>query len=204
MKYTPKLATKPQFDLLENDIKKHPLYKRLGTVRNQEAHKILESNCNAVNPNNIVPGNLILFKYLTPKTEEELEYYDAWPCTIFFGTFNSKQGRRIIGFNLHYYPAKYRQRILAKIFSIYKPIFLKYWKDGVVREIDGFDYQYIVSSLKKAKMDFGVRMYDPALCTNLLNVPPQYWSTAVFTEGLFQKETRAMIMKHWEKMKVKM
>jgi hypothetical protein len=47
-------------------------------------------------------------------------------------------------------------------------------------------------------MDFGVRMYIPQLCGKPQVIPPKMWSTAVFTEGVFKKETRAKIMSYWK------
>ena len=139
-----------------------------------------------------------MFNYFNPKTEEDLEYYDAMPCTIFFGLVNTQQGRRYLGFNIHYYPPKLRYRVMNKIFEIYKPVYLKYFEEGLTKEIDAFDYEYLVSNLKKAKMDFGVRMYVPQLCGKPQVIPPKMWSTAVFTEGVFKKETRAKIMSYWK------
>jgi hypothetical protein len=87
---------------------------------------------------------------------------------------------------------------MNKIFEIYKPVYLKYFNDGLSKEIDAFDYQYLVENLKKAKMDFGVRMYIPKLCGKPQVIPPKLWSTAVFTEGVFRKQTRAKIMSYWK------
>lgn len=87
---------------------------------------------------------------------------------------------------------------MNKIFEIYKPVYLKYFEEGLTKEIDAFDYEYLVSNLKKAKMDFGVRMYVPQLCGKPQVIPPKMWSTAVFTEGVFKKETRAKIMSYWK------
>lgn len=190
---TPNMRT---YKLLD-EIKSSELYgKRAG--RNEKARAKINENIGISRKTRIVPGQLVMFNYFTPKTEEELKYYDAMPCTIFFGVVNTNEGKRYMGFNIHYYPPKLRYIIMNKIFEIYKPIYMKYFQKGLSKEMDKFDYLYLVSHLKKAKMDFGVRMYIPSLCGKPQVIPPRLWSTAVFTEGLFKKETRANIMKFWK------
>lgn len=190
---TPNMRT---YKLLD-EIKSSELYgKRTG--RNEKARAKINENIGTSRKSRIVPGQLVMFNYFTPKTEEELEYYDAMPCTIFFGIVNTKEGKRYVGFNIHYYPPKLRYRIMNKIFEIYKPIYMKYFQKGLSKEMDKFDYLYLVSHLKKAKMDFGVRMYIPKLCGKPQVIPPKLWSTAVFTEGVFRKQTRAKIMSYWK------
>ena len=56
-----------------------------------------------------------MFDYFEPATEEDLEYYDAMPCTIFFGIIKTEEGPRVMGFNNHYYPPKIR---FKKIFDL--------------------------------------------------------------------------------------
>jgi hypothetical protein len=185
-----------KFNLLD-DIKASKYYGKRAE-RSAKARAEINENIKTSSKSRVVPGQLVMFNYFNPKTEEDLEYYDAMPCTIFFGLVNTQQGRRYLGFNIHYYPPKLRYRVMHKIFEIYKPVYLKYFEDGLTKEIDAFDYEYLVSNLKKAKMDFGVRMYVPQLCGKPQVVPPKMWSTAVFTEGVFKKETRAKIMSYWK------
>lgn len=182
---------------LINDIKTSKYYGHRAK-RSQNARKEINENIEKSSKKQIVPGQLVMFNYFYPKTEEDLEYYDAMPCTIFFGIVNTQQGRRYLGFNIHYYPPKLRYIIMNKIFEIYRPVYIKYFNEGLTKEIDAFDYQYLVENLKKAKMDFGVRMYIPKLCGKPQVIPPKLWSTAVFTEGVFKKQTRAKIMNYWK------
>ena len=130
---------------LMKDIKSSPMYGK--TNRDPYARQLIDDNCQKVPRNKIVPGQLVLFEYFDPKTKDKLEYYDASPCTIFFGVFRAKQGKRIIGFNIHYYPPRLRYAIMDKIFKIYKPVYTKYFTTGTTREIDAFDYAYLVSNL---------------------------------------------------------
>lgn len=185
-----------KFNLLD-DIKSSKYYGKRAEC-SAKARAEINENIKTSSKSLVVPGQLVMFNYFNPKTEEDLEYYDAMPCTIFFGLVNTQQGRRYLGFNIHYYPPKLRYRVMHKIFEIYKPVYLKYFEDGLTKEIDAFDYEYLVSNLKKAKMDFGVRMYIPKLCGKPQVIPPKMWSTAVFTEGVFKKETRAKIMSYWK------
>jgi hypothetical protein len=140
---------------------------------------------------------MLVFEYFEPKTKDELEYYDARPCTIFFNIINTNEGKRVLGFNIHYFPPKMRYQILNTIFNIYKPIYTKYFKDGTKTAMDAFDYKYLIDSLQKAGLEFGVRMYIPNLIGKIYMIPPQMWSVAVFTEGWFKKQTRVAVMNHW-------
>lgn len=184
------------------EIKKHPLFKL--SNRDKRARMMIdeyrEENKNLLtSKRNITPGQLVLFKYLNPKTKEELEYYDASPCTIFFGVFNSSQGRRVLGFNTHYFPPQIRYRIMEKIYKMYKPVYTKYFEKGATKELDGFDYRYLTEELEKHDLSFAVRMYIPQLIGDTFIVPPEMWPTALMTEGWFKKETRAAIMNYFKK-----
>lgn len=186
----------PKYKMID-DIKKSPLYGK--TNRDEPARQYITEHAKVQPKNAINPGQLIMFKYFTPKHEEELEYYDAAPCTIFFGTFNSKEGKRVLGFNIHYYPPKMRYQIMDKIFELYRPVYTKYFAEGNRKEIDAFDYQMLVKQLQRANLAFGVREYIPSLIGEPVMVPANMWQVAVFTEGWFKKKTRQQIMKFWEK-----
>lgn len=186
---------------LFTEIKKNPLYKI--SNRDKKARKILEDykqeNKTKMSKRNITPGQLVLFKYLNPKTQEELEYYDASPCTIFFGIFNSKQGKRVLGFNIHYFPSQLRYKIMDKIFDMYKPFYRKYFETGLPSELDTFDYSFLTEELERHNLSFAVRMYIPNLIGDTFIVPPKLWTDALMTEGWFKKETRAAIMNYFKK-----
>ena len=191
-----KKSAGPNYTLME-DIKSSPMYGK--TNRDPFARQVIDANCQQTPRNRIVPGQLVLFEYFEPKTKNKLEYYDASPCTIFFGVFRSKQGRRILGFNIHYYPPKIRYAIMDKIFKIYRPVYTKYFTTGTTKEIDAFDYSYLISTLKRNGLEFGVREYIPTLIGKTWMIPPNQWQVAVFTEGWFKKQTRTQIMKYWRK-----
>lgn len=186
----------PKFRLID-EIEKSPYYGKAVDRNEARATDFLEEHCEVASSGSIVPGQLILFKYFEPKTAEELEYYDARPCTIFFNVINTQQGKRVLGFNIHYYPPKMRYQIMNRIFEIYKPIYSKYFKKGSKKSIDAFDYRYLVDSLEKAGLGFGVREYIPSLIKEVRMIPPQMWHVAVYTEGWFKKQTRTAIMRYW-------
>ena len=193
----------PQYSLLE-EIKKSPYYGETHTARNDaRARAFVEEHCPIIGSGRIVPGQLILFKYFEPKTKEDLEYWDSSPQTIFFNVINTQQGKRVLGFNIHYYPPKMRYQIMDTIFNIYKPMLSKYFKEGNKSSIDAFDYRYLVDSLEKAGLGFGVREYIPNLIKEVRVVPPQMWHVAVFTEGWFKKQTRTAIMRYWNQWRKK-
>lgn len=184
------------------EVKKHPLYKI--SNRDKKARAMIDEYKEENKPklktkNFITPGQLVLFKYLNPKTKEELEYYDASPCTIFFGVFNSSQGKRVLGFNVHYFPPLLRYKIMDEIFRMYTPIYKKYFETGLPKDLDAFDYKYLTDELDRQNLSFAVRMYIPNLIGDTYIVPPKMWPTALMTEGWFKKETRAAIMNFFKK-----
>lgn len=186
----------PRYSLIK-EIKKTPYYRRSGGS-DEKARAFLEDHIKVMGAGNIQPGQLIMFEYFEPKTKEELDYWDASPCTVFFNVVTTSQGKRVLGFNIHYYPPKMRYNIMNKIFSIYKPIYTKYFKEGKASAVDAFDYRYLINALESAGLEFGVRMYDPSLINRVRMIPPQMWHVAVFTEGWFKKQTRAAIMNYWK------
>ena len=187
-----------KFSLI-TEVKKNPLYKL--SNRDKRARAVLEQdkkNAKLTSKNNIVPGQLVLFKYLNPKNADELEYYDASPCTIFFGIFNSSNGKRVLGFNIHYFPPQLRYNIMQQIYEMYKPVYRKYFETGVSRDLDAFDYSYLTDELSRHHLAFAVREYIPSLIGDTYIVPPKMWPVAMFTEGWFKKETRKTIMAYFK------
>lgn len=184
-------------------IKESPFYGKSSATNDEKVREILrgELSVNKKKHIKIRPGQLIIFKYFTPIHKEELEYYDASPCTIFFGTRTTSTGQKhVVGFNLHYFPPQIRYQVLNKIFEIYRPIYTKYFK-GDDRELSNISYKSLIEGVKKAKLDFGVREYEVNLCADVTYIPPKYWQLAVFTEGWFKKKTREAIMKYWNQFK---
>lgn len=166
--------------------------------RDVSIRKYVDENLDNGRRSAILPGQLIMFNYFTPKTADQLEYYDAMPCTIFFGIVHTKNGKRVIGFNLHYYPPRMRYKLMDKIYEIFKSIYSKNYKMPLARAVDSFDYKALIFQLQKAKLDFGIREYIPKLMGNIVPIPVCDWSKAVFTEGHFRKETREQILNYWK------
>ncbi len=185
-----------KYNLFDDGIKKDPLYRKrdLKSTPDKAYEMIIENTKPNKKP---LPGQLIVFNYNTPIWKDELEYYDAQPCTIMFGLVNTERGRRVLGFNLHYYPPKMRYMIMNGIFNMFKGFFLNNWETGSKSINKQFDYNSIIKQLKRYKLEFGVRMYDPKLMTIPHQVPPEMFPTAMFTEGKFQKKTLAYIYKYW-------
>lgn len=166
--------------------------------RDVASRKYVDENLKPEGKSSIFPGQLIMFNYFTPKTEEQLEYYDAMPCTIFFGVINTKNGKRVIGFNIHYYPPSMRYKLMARIYEIFKPIYSKCFNKPLTEEVAYFNYKMLINQLQKAKLDFGIREYIPSLMGKIVPIPAADWPKAVFTEGHFKKETREQILNYWK------
>ena len=173
------------------------LYKSNVRERDKKVRKFIDEALDPQNNRTAIPGQLVMFNYFEPATKEDLKYYDAMPCTIFFGIVKTQNGPRVLGFNIHYYPPRIRYQLMDRIFDIFKPFYLKSWDDPLKAEITDFSYKMLMRQLQKAKLDFGVRMYIPNLMHKITPIPPMYWQKAVFTEGKFKKETRTQILNYW-------
>ena len=90
------------------DVLGESLYKNNVVRRDKQVRKYVDENLDVKGNPSVLPGQLVMFDYFEPATKEDLEYYDAMPCTIFFGIANTKNGKRVIGFNIHYYPPRIR------------------------------------------------------------------------------------------------
>lgn len=194
-------SSKPDKDFqLIKAIRKEKDYKSNIGRRDKNSRKYIAEHCNKDknNKKTLMAGQLVVFDYFQPKTEEELEYYDAMPCTIFFGITKTDDGPRVIGFNIHYYPPRIRFLVMDRIFDIFKPFYIKSWNNPLKQELSYFDYKMLIYQLQKAKLDFGIRMYIPKLMANITPIPPNTWSKAVLTEGRFKKATREAIMNYWK------
>lgn len=174
------------------------LYKANIKKRDTSVRKFIDESVKIKNNSTVLPGQLVMFNYFQPKTEEQLKYYDAMPCTIFFGIVKTKEGPRVIGFNIHYYPPRIRYELMDRIFDIFKPFYLKSWNGELESEISDFNYRMLIRQLQKAKLDFGIREYIPQLMHKIQPIPPKYWQKVVFTEGRFKKETRTQILNYWK------
>ena len=179
-------------------IRGEKVYKDNVVRRDKVVRDYVDDNYTQYNSGAATPGKLIMFNYFQPQTREQLQYYDAMPCTIFFGIVNTDNGPRVIGFNIHYYPPRIRYKLMDKIFSIFKNIYLKSWDKPLKNELSNFNYKFLIQQLQKEKLDFGVREYIPSLMAKVVPIPPSGWSKAVFTEGRFRKETRQQILSYWK------
>lgn len=173
-------------------------YKSNVVRRDKNVRRYIDENYNVEGRPSVMPGQLVMFNYFEPATKEELEYYDAMPCTIFFGVVKTKNGPRVIGFNIHYYPPRIRYQVMDRIFEIFRPMYEKTWNEPLKKEVSYFNYKMLIDQLTKAQLDFGIREYIPNLMASVTPVPPKAWSKAVFTEGRFKKRTREQIMKYWK------
>lgn len=185
------------FDMLKA-IRAEKHYKSNVKRRDVASRKYVDENLAIKGRPSVMPGQLVMFNYFEPATAEKLEYYDAMPCTIFFGIVKTKNGPRVIGFNIHYYPPKIRFQLMNRIYEIFKPIYGKQFNTPLNEEMDYFNYKMLISQLQKAKLDFGIREYIPNLMAKVIPIPVKDWPKAVLTEGHFRKETREQILNYWK------
>ena len=194
-----KTKEKPPKDFsLIKAIRSESLHKNNVVRRDKQVRKYVDEHLEVKGSPSVVPGQLVMFDYFEPATKEDLEYYDAMPCTIFFGVVNTENGKRVLGFNIHYYPPRIRYQVMDRIFEIFKPLYLKAWNEPLKEEMSYFNYKMFISQLQKAKLDFGIRMYIPKLMASVIPIPVKDWQKVVFTEGRFKKQTREAILNYWK------
>lgn len=188
---------------LIKEIQDDPLYRSNIPRRDARARKIIDQLGTPVGPGNLIAGNIYLMEYFYPKTEEQLLYYDAMPCSLIFGKFKTKKGEpRILAFSLHYLPPRIRFQVLNKVMELYQNIYRSIWKTGLGKDLTALGYAQLLKQLQKAKLEFAVHEYIPKLIGDTVLVPPSLWHVAAFTEGRFKKQTRQAIMNHWKNLKV--
>lgn len=180
-------------------IREERHYKSNVRRRDISSRKYIEENLEKLDRSFALPGQLIMFNYFEPATKDKLQYYDAKPCTIFFGIIETKNGKRVLGFNIHYYPPRMRFQLINRIYEIFEPIYSKNFNKPMSTEIKYFNYKMLIEQLQKAKLDFGIREYIPSLMAQITPIPPAVWPKAVLTEGHFKKESRQQILSYWER-----
>lgn len=194
--------TMPKAYSLLKEIQEDSLYKANVGRRDARSRKIIAEHGIPADTGNLLSGNVYLLEYFEPKTEEQLEYYDAMPCSFVFGKFKTKKGEpRVLVFSLHYLPPRIRFQVLNKIMEIYQYIYKDSWKSGLKKDMSYIQYQQLLFILQKSKLRFAVHEYIPQLIRRCVQVPPSLWHVAVFTEGRFKKRTREMVMNYWKQFK---
>ena len=189
----------PKTDSLLEEIRDDVLYKAHIDKRDARARKIINEHGIPVGPGKLIAGNLYMLEYFYPKTEEQLDYYDAMPCSIIFGSFKTKKGEpRVLAFSIHFFPPRISFQVMNKVMEIYQNIYKDSWKKGLSKELSYFQYSQLLYLLKKAKLEFAVHEYIPKLIGDAVLVPPSLWHIAVFTEGRFKKATREAILRYWK------
>lgn len=183
---------------LDEAINEHPLKRRPINLRSRLAYREILINTKA-STKYILPGQMVIFEYPNPKTEEDLEYFDKTPMVIFFGlTRDSKNNIREIGINIHYFPPFARTRVINSIYEVFKLYYQKYQFNEPGHRVNKYINWPVLKRLcRKYKIEFSVKMYVPMLRRNTHIIPVRLWPTAFFSEGHFNKETLSNIMTYW-------
>lgn len=182
---------------LDEAINEHPLKRRPINLRSRLAYREILLNTKA-STKYILPGEMVIFEYSTPKTADELEYYDKTPMVLFFGlTRDKKNNIREIGINFHFVPPFARIRILNTCYEVWKQYNELQFNDPIHRVNKYINWPILKRLCKKYKIEFIVRMYIPMLRRNTHIIPVRLWPTAFFSEGHFNKETLSNIMTYW-------
>ena len=186
---------------LDEAVNEHPLKRRPINLRSRLAYREILINTKATTKY-ILPGQIVIFNYSTPKTAEDLEYYDKTPMTVFFGlTRDKKNNIREIGVNIHYFPPFARTRVMNTIYEIFKQYYQLQFNDPVHKVNKYINWPVLKRLCKKYKIGFAVRMYIPMLRSQTHIIPTRLLPTAIYTEGHFAKDVLTNIMTYWRHFK---
>jgi len=176
----------------------HPLAKRPVNIRSKLAYKEI---LNQLKPTTkyLLPGQLVVYEYLTPKYKDELPFYDRTPFVLFCGLFRTKDGNiRELGINFHFFPPHTRVNMMNKAYEVFKPYFNKYFNTPSNKPNTIISYAALKKIMKtNQKLAFGIKMYIPVLRSKSFVLPTRMLPTALYTEGHFSKATMQEIFRFW-------
>lgn len=124
------------------------------------------------------PGMIYVFRYIKPKTKDELPWWDKNPVVL---ALDSDIPGVDIGINLNLLPSKFRVELLDAIYTKMKP-FIESQKNGRTAEnakvqgpMRNFTYEGIKKFLEKFGYEFAIRQYIPKLKANQKVVAYEKW-----------------------------
>ena len=182
---------------LDEAVNEHPLKRKPINLRSRLAYREILINTKATTKY-LLPGQICIFSYPTPKTEEELEFFDKTPMVVFFGLArDKKQNIREIGINLHLFPPFARIRVMNTIYEVFKQYYQLQFNDPVHKVNRYINWPVLKRLCNKYKIGFAVRMYIPMLRHQTHVIPTRLVPTAIYSEGHFAKDTLVNIMTYW-------
>lgn len=182
---------------LDEAVNEHPLKRRPINMRSRIAYREILLNTKPTNKY-LLPGQISIFSYPNPKTEEDLDYYDKTPMTVFFGlTRDKKNNIREVGINMHYFPPFARTRVLNSIYEVFKQYYQMQFNEPIHKVNHYINWPVLKRLCKKYKIGFAVKMYIPMLRRNTHIIPTRLLPTAIYTEGHFAKDVLTNIMTYW-------
>ncbi len=186
---------------MDEAINEHPLKRKPINLRSRLAYQEILRNLKPTSKY-LLPGQIVCFEYLEPKTEADLEYWDKTPLTVFCGlTRDNKNNIREIGVNLHYFPPFARTRVLNSVYEVFKRYYQMQFNESQHKVNAYISYRVLKSLMKKYKIGFATKMYVPSLRSRSYVVPTRLLPTALYTEGHFSKASLQQIMQFWRQFK---
>jgi len=124
------------------------------------------------------PGHIYIFSYLTPLTEDKLDWWDKNPMVLALDP--SKEAKHNdIGINLNLLPIKLRVELLDKVYEVYKAQIEAAKKarpnDALKQKDLKITYKEAYKFLYKFGFEFAIRQYSPKLKTKQSVVSYESW-----------------------------
>lgn len=124
------------------------------------------------------PGHIYIFSYLTPLTEDKLDWWDKNPMVLALDP--SKEAKHNdLGINLNLLPIKLRVELLDKVYEVYKAQIESAKKtrpnDALKQPDLKITYKEAYKFLYKFGFEFAIRQYSPKLKTKQSVVSYESW-----------------------------
>lgn len=130
------------------------------------------------------PGRLYVFRYLHPKYESILDFYDTQPLILALPYYISNEGNVIEqGINLHLLPFGARVDLLCNIVELFK----QEYKGELYRDKQKpiqISWQKIKAITMKYGGEFAFRSYRPELKSGTVQFPYELFSKAIYLPSI--------------------
>lgn len=126
------------------------------------------------------PGRLYVFKYLHPKYESILDFYDANPLVLSLPYYISQEGNVVEqGINLHLLPFGARVDLLCAIVDLFKTEYKGELYRDKQKSIP-INWQKIKAVVHKYGGEFAYRAYRPELKSGIVQFPYEMFAKAIY------------------------
>ena len=131
------------------------------------------------------PGRLYIFRYMHPKYENILDFYDTQPLVLALPRYISNEGNVVEqGINLHLLPQGARIDLLCAIFDLFRNEYAGEMYRAKQAPIRSMTWQRMKKLVHQYGGEFAFRAYVPELKTGTIQFPYETFPKAIFLPSL--------------------